>query len=393
MFKITVLNKIAPIGWDNLDREKYEISNDLENPDAILVRSANLLDMEFPDSLKASARAGAGVNNIPVDRCSQRGIVVFNTPGANANAVKELAIAALLLTSRDIIGGVNWVHSLPLDSDIIKEVENGKRRFVGPELYGKRLGLFGLGAIGALVANIATELGMKVYGNDPYLTVEGAWRLNHSVRRAASMDTIFEKCDYIALHVPSTPETKGFINAQTLATMKDGVRIINLSRGDLVNDRDMAAALESGKVACYLTDFPSAEILGMKNVIAIPHLGASTPESEDNCSIMAVNEVIDYLENGNIRNSVNFPDVINRKHGDESICIIHHNVPNMLAQISSALSAEGLNIENLSSRSKKDVAYSVFEVAGSCPQSVVERLSRAQGIIRINVIQNNKNNK
>lgn len=388
MFKIATLNKIAQIGLDNLDRDTFEVGNNLENPDGILVRSANMLDMELPASLKAIARAGAGVNNIPIDLCSQKGIVVFNTPGANANAVKELAIAALLLSSRDIIGGVNWVRNLPLDADIAKEVESGKKAYAGPELYGKRLGVFGLGAIGAMVANIATELGMEVYGNDPYLTVEGAWRLNHSVHRASGMKAIFENCDYIALHAPSTPETKEFVNAETIATMKDGVRIINLSRGDLVNNADMAAALESGKVACYLTDFPSAEIMKMKNVIAIPHLGASTPESEDNCAVMAVSELADYLENGNIRNSVNFPDVLNPKGGDESVCVIHSNIPNILAQISSALSAEGRNIENLSSRSKKDLAYSVFEISGTCPQSVVNKLKAVEGIIRVNVIKN-----
>lgn len=388
MFKIKTLNKIASVGTKNFNKNNFEVSSTIEDPDAILVRSANMLDMELTGSLKAIARAGAGVNNIPIDQCSQKGIVVFNTPGANANAVKELAIAALLLTSRDIIGGVNWTKSLPLDSDIAKEVENGKKAFVGPELYGKKLGVFGLGAVGRMVANTATELGMTVYGNDPYLTVEGAWMLNHSVKRAADPRLIFDNCDYIALHVPSTPETKGFIHAKVIEGMKDGVRIINLSRGDLVNNEDMAQALESGKVSCYLTDFPTAEILKMKNVIAIPHLGASTPESEDNCAVMAVNELIDYLENGNIKNSVNFPDVQNPKGGDESVCVFHKNVPNILAQVSAALSAEGLNIENLSSRSKKEYAYSVFEIIGHCPDSIVSQLTNVDGIIRVNVISN-----
>ena len=388
MFKIMTLNKIAAVGTNNFDHETYVVAASIENPDAILVRSANMLDMELPESLKAIARAGAGVNNIPIDKCSQKGIVVFNTPGANANAVKELAIAALLLSSRNIIGGVNWVRQLSLDSDIGKEVESGKTAFAGPELYGKKLGVLGLGAIGAMVANIATELGMEVFGNDPYLTVEGAWRLHHNVRRAPNIKTIFENCDYIALHVPSTSETRGFINEKVLSSMKDGVRIINLSRGDLVNDADMAKALESGKVACYLTDFPSAEIMRMKNVIAIPHLGASTPESEDNCAVMAVNELIDFLENGNIKNSVNFPDVQNPKAGDESICVMHHNIPNILAQISSAFSAEGINIENLSSRSKKELAYSVFEITGECPANVVGKLAMIEGIIRVNIIKN-----
>lgn len=388
MFKIKTLNKIASVGTKNFDKSEYEVGNNVEAPDAILVRSANMLDMEIPKSLKAIARAGAGVNNIPIDACSQKGIIVFNTPGANANAVKELAIASLLLTSRNIVGGVNWAKGLPLDADIAKEIEKGKSAFAGPELYGKTLGIFGLGAIGAMVANTAIELGMNVYGNDPYLTVEAAWLLSHSVKRAKEAKTIYENCDYIALHVPSTPETKGFINAQAIASMKNGVRIINLSRGDLVNNEDMAKALESGKVACYLTDFPSAEVMKMKNVITIPHLGASTPESEDNCAVMAVNELIDFLENGNIKNSVNFPDVINPKGGDESVCVIHKNVPTMLAQISSAISGAGLNIENLSSRSKKEMGYSVFEITGRCPDSVIEKLLSVDGIIRVNVVSN-----
>ena len=388
MFKIKTLNKIASVGTKNFDKSVSEVGNNVEAPDAILVRSANMLDMELPESLKAIARAGAGVNNIPIDACSQKGIIVFNTPGANANAVKELAIASLLLTSRNIVGGVNWAKGLPLDADIAKEIEKGKSAFAGPELYGKTLGIFGLGAIGAMVANTAIELGMSVYGNDPYLTVEAAWLLSHSVKRAKEAKTIYENCDYIALHVPSTPETKGFINAQAIASMKNGVRIINLSRGDLVNNEDMAKALESGKVACYLTDFPSSEVMKMKNVITIPHLGASTPESEDNCAVMAVNELIDFLENGNIKNSVNFPDVINPKGGDESVCVIHKNVPTMLAQISSAISGTGLNIENLSSRSKKEMGYSVFEITGKCPDSVIEKLLSVEGIIRVNVVSN-----
>jgi len=390
MLTIKTLNKIASIGTKNLDPNIYEVGNSVENPDAILVRSANMLDMDFPESLKAIARAGAGVNNIPIERCSLNGIVVFNTPGANANAVKELTIAALLLASRKIIGGIQWVKELPVESDIAKEVESGKSAYAGPELYGKTLGVFGLGAIGAMVANTASNLGMDVYGNDPYITVEGAWMLSHSIRRAADPKIIFENCDYITLHVPSTPETKGFINAKAFDSMKKGVRIINLSRGDLVNNADMAQALESGKVACYITDFPTAEIVKMKNVIAIPHLGASTPESEDNCAVMAVNELIDFLENGNIKNSVNFPDVMNPKGGDESVCVIHKNVPNILAQISMALSGEGLNIENLSSRSKKEFGYSVFEIAGKCPASVVEKLNSVDGIIRVNVVSNRR---
>jgi len=388
MYKIQTLNKIAHIGTNILDKNKYEIGTTAENPDAILVRSANMLEMELPASLKAIARAGAGVNNIPVDRCSEKGIVVFNTPGANANAVKELAIAALLLSSRKIVSGINWVKGLPLDADFTKEVENGKSAFSGPELFGKKLGVIGLGAVGAMTANAATDLGMEVYGYDPYITVDGAWMLHRSVKKASDIKVIFEKCDFITLHIPSTPETRGIINAKTIESMKQGMRIINLSRGDLVNNTEIAVALERGKIACYLTDFPSEEIMRMKNVVAIPHLGASTPESEDNCAVMAVNELIDFLENGNIKNSVNFPDTINPRGGDESICVIHKNVPNMLAQISAALSGVSLNIENLSSRSKKEYAYSVFEIFGECPGSIAEKLNSIDGVLRVNIIRN-----
>ncbi|MHC1695369.1 MAG: 3-phosphoglycerate dehydrogenase family protein [Eubacteriales bacterium] len=387
MRNIKTLNKIAAIGTDLFDKSQYAVGDKVENPEAILVRSADMLSMEFDPSLLAIARAGAGVNNIPVDRCSEQGIVVFNTPGANANAVKELAIAALMLSSRGIIDGVKWAQGLT-GSDVAAQVEKGKSAFTGPEIMGKTLGVFGLGAIGAMVANTAHSLGMEVYGNDPYLTVEGAWTLSRTIKNASDRKVIFANCDYIALHVPSTPETKGFINAESIALMKDGVRIINLSRADLVNEADMAAALESGKVACYVTDFPTPAVLAMKNTIAIPHLGASTPESEDNCAVMAVQELMDYLENGNIKNSVNFPNVINPKGGDESVCVIHRNIPNILAQISTALSGAGLNIENLSSRSKKDYAYSVCEITGTCPQSVIDKLKATDGIIRVNIIKN-----
>ena len=388
MYKIKTLNKIAACGTRKFDRAHYEVGTHVEDPDAILVRSASLHDLELPASLKAIARAGAGVNNIPVEACSQRGIVVFNTPGANANAVKELAIAALLMTSRDLIGGVNWARGLSGSEDVANVVEQGKKAFVGPELYGKKLGVFGLGAIGAMVANTATELGMDVYGYDPYITVDHAWMLNRGVKRAADAKTIYEHCDYITLHVPSTPETRGFLNDKAFSAMKQGMRIINLSRGDLVNESDMAEALDSGKVACYLTDFPSEAVLNMKHVIAIPHLGASTPESEDNCAVMAVDELIDYLETGSIKNSVNFPDVQNTRAGDQSLCVLHKNIPTILAQLSALLSEQGLNIENLSSRSKKDYAYAVIEIAGECSEEILKRLRAIDGVIRVNVINN-----
>lgn len=388
ILKIRTLNKIADSGLELFDTAKYRVGPDIEDPDAILVRSANILDLEFSASLKAIARAGSGVNNIPVERCSENGIIVFNTPGANANAVKELAIAALLLVSRDIIGGVNWVSSLSAEADIAREVEKGKGSFTGPELMGKTLGVIGLGAVGTMVANTATSLGMEVYGYDPYITVESAWMLSRSVKRASDAKLIFEMCDYIALHVPSTPETKELINAKSIKAMKNSVRLINLSRADLVNDEDLAKALEKGKVARYLTDFPNPAVRAMKNAIAVPHLGASTPESEDNCAAMAVRQLIDYLENGNIMNSVNFPGVMNPKGGEESVCVLHRNVPNILAQISTAISSEGINIENLSSRSNKLYAYSVLEITGKCPAETVNNLKKVDGIIRVNIINN-----
>ena len=388
MLRVQTLNKIAPSGLKLFAAGKYTVGNDISQPDAVLVRSADMHNWNIPSSVQAIARAGAGVNNIPIDLCSERGIVVFNTPGANANAVKELAIAALLLASRDLAGGISWVRTLEPDENVARAVEAGKKAYSGPEIWGKKLGVFGLGAIGTMVANAAAGLGMEVYGYDPYITVDAAWMLSRSVHRAVSPEEIYANCDYIALHVPSTPETRNTICAETIAQMKDGVRIINLAREDLVCNREIAQALDSGKVAVYLTDFPSAEILKMKNVIAIPHLGASTPESEDNCAAMAASELIDYLENGNIRNSVNFPDLTNPRGGDQSICIMHKNIPNILAQMSASLSEAGLNIENLSNRSKKSMAYSVFEISGLCPETVIDKLHTIEGTVKVRVINN-----
>jgi len=388
MFKINLLNKISPVGTDNFNKNLYEIGEGMANPDAVLVRSAAMHDMTLPPSLKAIARAGAGTNNIPVDRCTEAGIVVFNTPGANANAVKELGITALLLASRDIIGGVNWAKGLSgTAADVTKEVENGKAAFVGPELRGKTLGVVGLGAIGAILANTALHLGMEVYGNDPYITVDNAWMLSRSVKKADERKIIFEKSDYITLHAPVTPETKYMVNAESIAQMKDGVRIINMSRADLVNDADMAAALESGKVARYVTDFPNEAVISMKNCIAIPHLGASTPESEDNCAVMAANQLIDFLENGNIKNSVNFPTLYEPRASETRLCVMHKNIPNMLSQISSAVAAQGLNIEHMTNRSKKDAAYTMLEISGDLPRTVADSLKAIDGIIRVNVIR------
>ena len=383
--KIQTLNKIAKIGLDGFDG-KYEICDTCENPDGILVRSASLHEMDFPASLQAIARAGAGVNNIPLDKCAEQGIVVFNTPGANANAVKELAIGALFLASRDIIGGVDWAKTLTGD-DVAKQVEKGKSQFVGPEIMGKKLGIIGLGAIGVLVANAAQHLGMEVYGYDPYISLQSAWNLNHHVVKAANISEIYEKCDYICLHAPLTEETKHSINKDTIATMKDGVRILNLSRADLVNDDDMAEALENGKVAKYVTDFPNAKTLTMKNAIPIPHLGASTPESEDNCAVMAVKELREYLEYGNITNSVNYPAVSTPFNSALRICICHKNIPNILSALSAIVSAVGVNIENLLNKSKGDYAYTIIDCNEDIGDRVVGALQAVDGVSRVRCIR------
>lgn len=381
--KIQLLNKIATVGTDIFDRNTYEVGEDVADPDAIMVRSAVMHDMTFGKNLKAIARAGAGVNNIPIDRCAEEGIVVFNTPGANANGVKELAIAALLLASRDVVGGVNWAQSLAGTADVAKQVEKGKSKFAGVELAGKKLGVIGLGAIGALVANLATHLGMEVYGCDPYITVEGAWNLNRSIKKAASYDEIFASCDYITLHVPATAETKGMIGAENIAKMKDGVRIINLSRADLINAADVKAAVENGKIAAYVTDFPTEDILGVKGIVTIPHLGASTNESEDNCAVMAAKELIEYLSCGNIKNSVNYPNASMPHSGDLRICLMHKNIPATLAKISSAFAELNLNISNMLNRSRGDYAYTIVEINGEVPASVDAQLATIDGMIRV----------
>lgn len=383
--KIQTLNKIAKIGLDGFD-QNYEICDTCDTPDGILVRSASLHDMELPTSLLAVARAGAGVNNIPLDTCAEKGVVVFNTPGANANAVKELAIAALLLASRDIVGGVDWAKTLTGD-DVAKQVEKGKSQFVGPEILGKKLGIIGLGAIGVLVANAAQHLGMTVYGYDPYISLQSAWNLNHHVIKATDINDIYTQCDYICLHAPLTAETKHSINKNTIAVMKDGVRILNLSRADLVNDEDMAAALESGKVAKYVTDFPNANTLKMKNAVPIPHLGASTPESEDNCAVMAVKELREYLEYGNITNSVNYPAVSAPFNSALRICICHRNIPNMLASLSAIVSAEGVNIDNLLNKSKGDYAYTMIDCNADVADTVIEKLNAVDGVLRVRCIR------
>ena len=386
MKNIKLMNKIADVGVNVFDKNKYTVSENAENPAALMVRSASLHEMEFNKELLAIARAGAGVNNIPIDECAKQGIVVFNTPGANANGVKELAVAALVLASRDIVGGIEWVKSISDDPDVAKTVEKGKSKFAGIEILGKTLGVIGLGAIGGMVANAAKHLGMRVVGCDPYITVQAAWSLSSSVHSAESYDEIYATADYITLHVPATKTTKGMINKETLAKMKDGVRIINLSRADLVNSDDMKEALASGKVAAYVTDFPTPEMIGVPGAVCIPHLGASTAESEDNCAVMAANELCDFLETGNIKNSVNYPAVSIPHTGAARICICHLNIANMLSQITSIVSSKGINIENLSNGSKGDYAYTIVEISVAVPEGVEEAISAIDGVIKVRVL-------
>jgi len=381
MYNIQLLNKIAKCGTQIFD-ENYTVSDAVTAPEGIMVRSAAMHDMEFGKELLAIARAGAGVNNIPLDKCSEQGIVVFNTPGANANAVKELAVCALLLASRKIVDGINWASTLT--EDVAKAVEKGKSAFV--EIAGKTLGIIGLGAIGAQLANTAVHLGMNVYGYDPFITVDAAWRLSKSVKHAKALDDIFANCDYISVHVPSTPDTKGMINEKSISAMKDGVRILNLARADLVVAADVKKALESGKVASYVTDFPTEEVIGVPGIIAIPHLGASTPESEDNCAVMAAEELKTYIETGNIKNSVNFPEAFIPYSGLKRIAVFHKNVPSMLAQISSALSDSNINIANMVNGSKKDNAYTLIEINGDVSGDVMEKLTNIQNVVRVRVI-------
>lgn len=386
MYSILTLNKIAAVGTDKFDSSKYTVGDEVSNPDAIMVRSAKMHDMEFGSNLLAIARAGAGVNNIPVDKCAESGIVVFNTPGANANAVKELAICAFLLASRKITEAAAWAASLKGTPDAPKTVEGGKSKFAGPEILGKTLGVIGLGAIGGKIANAAVALGMNVVGYDPYLSVNGALHLDPSVKVVTDINAIYTESDYITIHVPYTPDTKNTIDTEQIAMMKDGVRLINLARGELINSEAVVKAIADGKVAKYVTDFADDVVLGVDNVIVLPHLGASTPESEDNCAVMAANELIDYIENGNIKNSVNFPNAIMNATGTK-VCILHKNVPTIIAQITSAVGEAGLNIDNMVNASKKDYAYTMLDVAGDVTDSVAEKMSSVDGIIKVRVIK------
>ena len=387
MYQVKLFNKISKVGLDHLDPARYTCSEDCEQYDAVLVRSAKLHDTQFPASLKCIARAGAGVNNIPIDRCAEEGIVVFNTPGANANAVKELVICSLMLASRDIVGGIEWTKSLAGTPDIGPAAEKGKSKFAGPEIMGKRLGVIGLGAIGVQVANAAVGLDMEVWGYDPYLSVDGALKMSRAIKHITDVNEIFANCDYITVHVPLTPDTKHLINADAIAKMKDGVRIINIARGELVDEDAMAAALESGKVARYVADFASEAMLAQKNAVIMPHLGASTPESEDNCAKMAAFEIREYLEKGTIRNSVNFPNLKVPYEGGYRMCMIHKNIPNMIAQISSTLSAKGMNIENMGNRSRGDYAYTIMDASHEPGEDVLDAIRAIPGFISIRVIQ------
>ncbi len=387
MFEVKTLNKISPSGLERFDTAKYSCSDDFANPDAIMVRSAAMHDYPMNENLKAIARAGAGVNNIPVADCAEKGIVVFNTPGANANAVKELVIAGLLISSRRVIPAIDWAKTLKGNGDQVgKMVEKGKSAFTGPEILGKSLGVIGLGAIGIEVANAAKALGMSVYGYDPYLSVDAAWHLSRSIKHSNDLKEIFANCDYITVHVPLTDGTKGMINDQSIATMKDGVRILNFARGGLVDTDAMIEALGTGKVAAYVTDFPDDDIIGVDGAICIPHLGASTPESEDNCASMAAGQLIDFLENGNIVNSVNFPAVSCPRSGKCRICMIHKNIPNMLSSISAVVSGNGINIENMLNKAKGDYAYTMLDIDED-GQGLKSDLEAIDGVIRIRIIQ------
>lgn len=387
MFNIKTLNKISAVGLEKFDKSKYAYGDGIENPDAIMVRSAAMHDMEMPKSLLAIARAGAGVNNIPLDRCTRKGIVVFNTPGANANAVKELVVCALLLSSRKVTKAIEWCKTIKNDENVSKSVEKGKSAFSGPELKGKTIAVIGLGAIGRLVANAASDLGMNVIGYDPFLTPAAAETLKKDVQVINELDEIYPKADYITVHVPLTPETKEMICAANIAKMKDSVRIINLARGDLANSADIIAALDEGKMAAYVTDFPSADLIGVDGVIAMPHLGASTPESEENCATMGAEELIDFLENGNIRNSVNIPAASSPRCGKARITIIQKNQPNMIATITDVISKSGMNIENFENKNRGDVAYSILDLDSDDLDSVVAELEKLDGVVRVRTIK------
>ena len=387
MFKIQTLNKISPNGMRLLPPDNFEYASEIVGPDAVLVRSFNMLEMELPPPLKAIARAGAGVNNIPISKCSERGIVVFNTPGANANAVKELVLMALFMSSRTVYQGIIWAKGLIGKGDAVpKLVEDGKSQFDGPEIKGKKLGVVGLGAIGVMVANDAESLGMVVIGYDPFLTVDSAWGLSRTVRRALSLDSLVAESDYITLHVPLSDKTKSMINRDKLPLMKKGVRLLNFARGGLVNNKDLQEAISQGVVAFYVTDFPDEELLKMDNVIPIPHLGASTPESEENCAVMAVQQLMDFLERGNIKNSVNFPECILPQSGARRLIIANRNVPNMIGQITPVLAGKKINIADMLNKSRGDFAYNIIDVDNNINDDLIEKLMKIEGVLMVRAI-------
>ncbi len=386
MRKIHCLNAISKHGTDLLTAD-YELTDNVKEAEGILVRSASLHEMEFPNSLLAVARAGAGVNNIPLDACAQEGIVVFNTPGANANAVKELVIGALMLASRDILGGINWCIDNAEDANIAKSVEKAKKAFAGCEIRGKKLGVIGLGAIGAEVANACAGLGMEVYGYDPFISVQAAWMLSRDVKHTTSLDTIFQECDYITLHVPALDSTKGMINKNALEQMKDGVVVLNFARDLLVDEDAMTEALASGKVKHYMTDFPNTKSVHMKGAIVTPHIGASTAESEDNCAKMAVKEIMDYIENGNIRNSVNYPACdMGVKKTVARVAVLHLNIPNMIGQITGVLAGGGINISDMTNKSRDKYAYTLMDLESVLDDILVQKLNAIQGVLRVRVL-------
>ncbi len=389
MFKIQTLNKIDEEGLKLFPLRNYEIASEIPKADAIVLRSFKMHDMELPVSLKAIARAGAGVNNIPVEKCTEKGIVVFNTPGANANGVKELVIAGLLLASRDIVDSINWAKTLEGKGDEVPAlIEQGKKNFAGQEIKGKTLAVIGLGAIGVLVANAAAALRMNVIGYDPYMSVKHALKLSREVTWVEGIHPLLAQADYVTINVPLTPDTKGYINKEKFRMMKDGVRIMNFARGGLVDTESLRDAIASGKVARYVTDFPDEEMLKMENVISIPHLGASTKESETNCAIMAVEQVKDFLENGNIKNSVNFPEASMERNGGSRILIANKNIPNMVSQISSVLASEGINIDNMLNKKRDEIAYNIIDVAQkNIDDSIKTKLQNIEGVFMVRIIQ------
>ena len=387
MYHIQTLNKISAAGLKRFDPEHYQVSDSQTNPEGIMVRSAKLLDIDFPSELLAIARAGVGVNNIPIERCSEAGIAVFSTPGANANAVKELVLCAMLIGSRDIPGALNWVREQAASGvEVSTVVEKGKSAFVGPEIFRKTLGVVGLGAIGSLVANAAIQLGMDVYGYDPFLSVDAALRLDHHIHIVKDIRDLYKRSDYVTFHIHCTDQTRGMVDADAIASMKRGIRVINLARGEIVQDDAMIPALETGRVAAYITDFPNNRLLAAPHVVAMPHLGASTPESEQNCAVMAADELKDYLETGNVRNSVNLPAVSMTPSGVMRLCILHKNVPGMLANITTLFGRDGVNVENLSNKSKGDWAYTMVDLAAHIGDDVLQDVRAMEHVVRVRAI-------